>query len=349
MGYKKYSKSLKDITDIKENFFSENESLLNTNFKMADIYKKQPRRTHCKNCDSSLEEKVFMNKQGIDYYLCQKCNHLNGAYQDTEQFAKSIYVDEITNYSHVYKEEGGKNYLNRVEKIYKPKAEFLIECLQRRKVDYSSLTYSDIGAGTGYFVYTLKKDFELKNINGYEVSQKQVDIANFFLNENAIYHIEIDRLAEVIRSSQSDVVSMIGVLEHLTNPRDILNSISKNENIKYFYLSLPLLSYTVFFELLNQDCFNRHLSGGHTHLYTNESISYFCKEFGFEIIGEWSFGTDSMDLFRFFKTKMQESGASPDAVKYFSEKYLAVLDDLQCVLDRSHFSSEVHLLLSKNS
>ncbi|WP_019424728.1 class I SAM-dependent methyltransferase [Paenibacillus sp. OSY-SE] len=347
MSYKKYSKSLKDITDIKRSFFSENDTFLKNNLKMADIYKQQPRRTHCKNCDSLLEEKVFISKQGIDYFLCQTCTHLNGAYEDTEQFAKCIYVDEITNYSEVYNEEDEKKYLKRIEKIYKPKAEFLLECLHNRKVDYSNLTYSDIGAGSGYFAYALKKEFDLKNVNGYEVSQKQVDIANYFLNENAILHIEIDELLDILRESQSDVVSMIGVLEHLTNPRDIINTISKNENIKYFYLSLPLFSYAVFFELLNQDCFNRHLSGGHTHLYTRESISHFCKEFGLEIIGEWQFGTDSMDLFRFFQLKMHNSGVNPDAVKYFSEKYITVLDDLQSVLDRSHFSSEVHLLLSK--
>ena len=86
----------------------------------------------------------------------------------------------------------------------------------------------------------------------------------------------------------------------MTNPREILTAaISNNSKIRYLYLSVPLLSFSVYFELINQIFFNRHLSGGHTHLYTQESIRYFCKEFGFSIVGEWQFGTDIMDLFEY--------------------------------------------------
>lgn len=49
---------------------------------------------------------------------------------------------------------------------------------------------------------------------------------------------------------------------------------------------------------MHQESFNRQLSGGHTHLYSKESINYFCKEFGFNIVGEWYFGTDVLDQFR---------------------------------------------------
>ncbi|MEY9979956.1 hypothetical protein [Lysinibacillus sp. RC79] len=100
----------------------------------------------------------------------------------------------------------------------------------------------------------------------------------------------INDLVTIINNTDAEIISMIGVLEHLTNPREILDAISNNKNIEYFYISIPLFSFSVFWELMNESEFNRHLSGGHTHLYTKESIEYFCNEFNFSKIGKWQFG-----------------------------------------------------------
>ncbi|MGC7870275.1 class I SAM-dependent methyltransferase [Desulfosporosinus sp. SYSU MS00001] len=344
---KKYSKSFQDILKLKENFFTEDNKLASDSIVLANKYKQQEKRTTCKNCSFPLEKNPLFNKQGIDYFLCSNCNHLNGGFEDSEEYVRDVYVDEITNYSNFYIEKNKKTYWERVEKIYKPKVLFLLECLHDIHIDPSDLLFSEIGAGAGYFLSALKGELPDSSMIGYEVSSRQVALANNMLGKELVNNIQIDKLIDLIRMEEADVLVMIGVLEHLSNPREVLNEIVKNNRIKFFYLSVPLFSFSVFFELINQGHFNRQLSGGHTHLYTRESIEYFCKEFGFCVAGEWQFGADVMDLFRFIYLEMEKVGANKGAKDYFSNKFVPILDQLQEVLDKTDFSSEIHLLLMK--
>ncbi|QNK87240.1 methyltransferase domain-containing protein [Sporosarcina sp. resist] len=340
---KRYGKSLHDIHEIKQNFIDQNDDFLKENLLLANVARQQPKRENCKNCHEQLKDASLFIKHDINYFLCENCNHLNGEFEDTPDFAKAVYVDEITSYSKNYSAEDEQKWNERVQKIYDPKAEFLLSCLIEEKspIDMSVL---DVGAGSGYFIKALM-NHEFKSVQGYEVSDTQSSFANEMLQENKVRRIEIDGLVDRISNTDSEVVSMIGVLEHLTNPREILNTISKNPSIKYTYLSLPLFSFSVLFEIINEKYFNRHLSGGHTHLYTNESIEYFCKEFNFEIIGKWFFGIDAMDLFRFSLLKMNENKMNSLASEYFQEKFLSVIDDVQLSFDKAEFSSEVHIVL----
>src|SRR5205085_8450005 len=97
---------------------------------------------------------------------------------------------------------------------------------------------------------------------------------------------------------EQNVVSMIGVLEHLQQPRDFLAALRDNANVRYLFLALPLHSPTTFIELVFPNVMQRQLSGDHTHLYTESSIDHLCAEFGMRRVAEWWFGTDMMDLYR---------------------------------------------------
>ena len=50
----------------------------------------QPLRIYCKNCGSN-KTKLFYKNFNIPYKLCSICGHLNGAFQDTNAFAKKLY------------------------------------------------------------------------------------------------------------------------------------------------------------------------------------------------------------------------------------------------------------------
>lgn len=339
----KYGKSLHDIFEIKQTFIEQNSALLKENLLLAEVARQQPRRKKCKNCSAEFAEEPLLKKHDINYYLCQVCNHLNSEFEDTNEFAKAVYVDEVTSYSKTYSECDKMSWNNRVNKIYNPKAEYLLGCLKEQKQN-ADLSVLDVGAGSGYFIKALQNN-GFNKVKGFEVSEKQVLLANDMLGENKVESIQLDGLAQILSNTKSDIISMVGVLEHLTNPIEILKAISDNRNIKYYFLSLPLFSFAALFELNNEQYFNRHLAGGHTHLYTKESIEYFCKEHDFNIVGEWFFGTDAMDLYRFNLLKMSENSINQKATDLFSEKFLSVIDELQLVFDKSEFSSEVHLLL----
>jgi hypothetical protein len=117
-------------------------------------------------------------------------------------------------------------------------------------------------------------------------------------------------------------------------------------HFKYLYLSVPLFSLTSFIENAFQNVYPRHLSGGHTHLYTKDSIYYFAKKYRFSIISEWWFGLDIADLYR--SIIVSSSQVDRKLYKIFLNKYFySILNDLQKKIDEKKLSSEVHLILSK--
>lgn len=236
---KKYGKSLEAIFDIKQDFFSNDKKLLQDNQKITDVACQQAKREKCKNCDTVLKNEVDFIKQNISYVLCDQCNHLNSIYDDTEELANAIYVDEITDYSKTYSSENKEKWLSRAEKIYVPKADFLKDILLKEQ-DIKNFKINDLSAGSGYFVHALEK-VGFTNVLVYEVSENQVKLSQEMLEKQNIIHTELNDLISIIKNADADEISMIGVLEHLTNPREILKEIKLNKSIKYLYISAPYI------------------------------------------------------------------------------------------------------------
>lgn len=345
MVLRKYSKSSLDMFKIKEYFFSENDELVQESMRQAEFYKTQPRRICCKNCAAPLEGDPLFIKLGIDYFQCERCHHLNGGYEDTEEFARHIYLGTESDYGKYYRPLDKSDYLERMQVIYEPKAEFMMECLRRSGEEPKTLSYCDIGAGSGYFVYALTEKCGLKNVIGYEVSPDQVDTATNMLGPGRVLLHDMRQLSEVLDRCDADVVSMIGVLEHLRDPRQILGCIRDNLKIKYLYLLVPMFSSIVFSEIVNPMLYSRNLTVDHTHLYTKESIACMCREYGFQSVGEWYFGSDIMDLYRFVHVQMACDRRNEPVRKLFAEKFKPIIDDLQAVLDKHELCSDAHILL----
>jgi hypothetical protein len=347
MVVKRYGKSSASLLLQKSSFFEENEKHLARQRKIAELYRRQPHREYCKNCNDTLGSNIDFIKGGIGYKLCVRCGHLNGEFQDTDDFCTNVYSDDggieyATNYSS--KDFDSFNY--RVASIYLPKAEFLYSSLLANKVDPNSLSYSDFGAGTGYFISALKKT-GLDKITGYEVSPAQVKAANSMLGEDLVVHNTLHELLDVAERTTTQVVSMIGVLEHMRHPRDLLMRLKRNTHVKYLFLAVPLFSPSVYFELSFPKVFHRQLSEDHTHLYTEESLDYMCSQFGYKSIAEWWFGTDIVDLYRSICVTMEQEGHSKKVVNIWKQKLFPIIDAMQLEIDENHLSSDVHILLEK--
>lgn len=341
---KKYSKPSADILKIKASFFKDNESFLKENLRLAKVYSEQPLRTKCKICEATLKE-LFFTKQSIDYFRCSNCGHINGGYEDTAEYTKEVYINNA-DYAKFYKSEDKAEYLKRINAIYKPKADFLQECLINACNNPRDLSVGDIGSGSGHFIYALKYLNGFNSVTGYEVSPHQVGFANSMLGDKLVNLISFKDLPLLLQSCHFNVISMIGVLEHLREPRLALRSIAENDNIRFLFLLLPLFSYSIFFEAANQDIFNRQLWGGHTHLFTEESIQHFVKEFDFKIVGTWHFGTDMIDLFRFYYVRLEKLGLLK-LCDVFVERFSPLIDEMQNIIDRTEFCDQIHLLLKK--
>jgi len=340
----KFGKPSTDVLRHKTSFFDDNDRRLQDCRRLFKEYINQPHRSECINCAQPLAGKSF-RKMGVDYFLCNVCGHLNGAHEDTDIFCNMIYIDDDGKaYALTYNTKTKENYKKRVQDIYVPKAHFLMESLRGVNADPSSMRFVDLGAGSGYFVSALKKT-GLCNVLGYEVSKTQVELANAMIGSSLVIQHNLADTIDIASRVEADVICLIGVLEHVQYPRKILSTIAENENLRYLFLSIPLFSPCVFFEMVFEEVMPRHLAPAHTHLYTESSIDYFCEEFGFQKISEWWFGTDMIDLFRNIWVMLKKISPDSDAISLWKSMFKPMIDNLQITQDRQKMSSEVHLLL----
>jgi hypothetical protein len=348
MSTTRYGKSSLPLLLQKTSFFEDNDFLLKKQKGIGLIYKKQPKRLKCKNCDKKIGFSPDFVKDGIGYVFCNYCHHLNGMNEDSKEFCHGLYsADSGEDYARTYyKVENLDKYNYRTASIYIPKAEFLYTSLLESQVDPNHLEYLDFGAGSGYFVAALKK-IGLKNITGTDISKSQVDFGNTMMGENLLTLHEIEDTALVLQKCTAQVVSMIGVLEHLQKPREALKALKQNNSIRFLYILVPTFSLTVYLEMISPEIFHRQLHEGHTHLYTKKSLAHLCKEFGFEVVSEWWFGSDMMDLFRHISVMLQKQKSSKKMIELWRQEFIPLLDAMQLEIDKKHSSSEVHMVLKK--
>lgn len=339
MAEKKYSKSFGNLNSMKQSFFENNDGMLAMADGMADILLAQPVRTECKICGAKLPD-VFFTSHKIGYKKCDVCGHLNSECEDNDEFASKVYVED--DYSKNYSSADKDAYEKRLNSIYIPKAEYLKECMDKEGVE--DIDILDIGAGCGYFALACRR--LSMNAMGIEVSPSEVKHGNEMAGEEILTHIGLTDSIDYIKNTKANVVSAIGVLEHLTHLKENIEAIKENENIKYVYASVPMFSFSCAFEAANQDCYNRHMGGTHTHLFTNESIEHMAKEMGFCVAYEWRFGSDINDLYRFLRVSIEKNG-SREFSEFFADKFVPLMDKLQNVLDESDFSSELHFILKR--
>ncbi len=332
----KFSKNYSDIFNLKTDFYTKNKLNRKIAIKLNKIYIKGPKRKFCKNCEKKLGI-FFIKSFGIRYNLCKYCGHLNGEKLETKDFLKRLYI------SGTGSKNIEKNYKNsfyqRVKNIYSHKVSFLKKVLKKK------IYVLDVGSGAGHFLKALEKN-NIKAI-GIEPNKYMCKIGNKYLKKNKLLNKDLSELEKIILKNdhKANCLTAIGVLEHLENPNGFLKAFKKS-NIKYLYLSVPLFSLSAFIENSFQNVYPRHLSGGHTHLYTKDSIYYFAKKYKFSIIGEWWFGLDIADLFRSLVTS--SSQLDTDTYDKNIKKYFySILNDMQNKIDEKKLSSEVHIIFSK--
>jgi len=341
MTIKKFSKKLADIYKIKSNFYYQNNKLFQNEIIINKKYKKQPLRDNCKNCNYKSTKKTF-SSFGIDYFVCSKCSHLNGIYSDSKIFCDWLYSEKKTDNYNNKKFYTAKDFDKRVNNIYLPKAKFLIKVLKK------NINIIDVGAGAGHFARAL----EILNINciGIEPSKYLASLGNSKLKKNILLNLSLDEMKKDffnhhISDNKENVLSLIGVLEHLQDINSLMVKFLKSK-IKYLYISVPIFSLSTFIENVFNKVYPRQLSGAHTHLYTKESLQFFAQKYNLKIIGEWWFGQDFMDLYR--SILLSSKSHERKKYKYLLDKNLfSVIDKLQNILDKNMICSEAHIIFKK--
>jgi hypothetical protein len=88
--------------------------------------------------------------------------------------------------------------------------------------------------------------------------------------------------------------------------------------------------------------------GGHTHLYTKESLNFFAKKWNLEIVGEWWFGQDFLDMYRSILLS-QKSYNKKKFTQFLDKNLFNYIDKLQNVLDKNMACSEAHIIFLKKN
>jgi SAM-dependent methyltransferase len=206
----------------------------------------------------------------------------------------------------------------------------------------------DVGCGGGYFVFSALG--QRLAASGIDVGQEAVRFGNEqmerLLGQRPLAAVSESDFYELVAASDATVLSAIGVLEHLREPHRLLDAFRRSA-IGHFYFSVPMFSLSALLENAWPEVFPRQLSGGHTHLFTEDSLAWLYRSQGLTPVAEWRFGTDVMDLYRGVKIRLQQSGSSAGAIERLDAGLGRSVDVLQAVLDQGHFCSEIHCLVAR--
>jgi cyclopropane fatty-acyl-phospholipid synthase-like methyltransferase len=339
--YRLYSKSSSFYKDTHKNFFKDNNLLFQKALAQNELYIRQPRRKVCKLCRTPLPTNRDFHSHKVDYVFCGQCSHLNGSFDDTEAFFNKIYLEgDGSIYSEHYIDA---NFSARVENIYRPKAEFLASSLPSG--EHKVL---DLGCGSGYFVCALL----LKGIEavGLDVNKTMIEYGNSqisqYLDKEPLEHRAEAQLFNSVSNSDADVISAIGVIEHLRNPYEFFSAFQKSR-ARYLFYCVPMFSLSTILENAFQDIFPRQLSGDHTHLFTERSIKELNSIVGVRSLAEWRFGTDALDLYRHLIENLKSNNSSSKMIELVNKELTESIDEIQSIFDKNHFCSEIHLLAAK--
>lgn len=174
------------------------------------------RTERCCICES---QKIRFYKKAHDFFIykCEECKLLwikGIANQDIASFYGQSYFesDSLIGY---------KNYLAD-EKNHRKNARTIIKEVSKIK-DLTNLRILDLGCAFGFLLDEAKKT---KNcaIYGIEISQYAYEYTKKYLGAN-IYNCEITSCH--FEPNFFDVVFLIGTVEHLISPKDVLNNLGK--------------------------------------------------------------------------------------------------------------------------
>lgn len=170
-----------------------------------------------KSCFVCKKEKLYFFKVlGEDYQSCCNCKTISMRNLPNE---KKI----LEHYKKKNNKDGNyllnKNYQDYHNDIYQP----ILRMIKKRIKHINIPKILDIGCFTGAFLTMCKN--EGWKVSGYEFQDIAVKIANKNLGFNAVKKINLNK--KILRYHNYDVVTLIGVVEHLKNPVRIIKNTSK--------------------------------------------------------------------------------------------------------------------------
>lgn len=292
--------------------------------KMAKISKIKQKK--CYLC-SSTKSKPVSHFFGINYLMCQNCNHVYTDKRVSDNVLTKFYAENEDYFKTVYT---NTRILRLREQIFRPKIKHVKRYSKGKK-------WLDIGSGDGAAVVAAKS--EGFDVLGIEIS----DSSRRFAKKYRKIELYGKPLLEYAKSTKPkwDIISFFGVLEHLPDPVEHLglsNRLLKKDGI--IVLELPNYN-SLSTQVQNvSKLIDRHLVPyAHIMMFTLKSAKFILNKTGFRPISCWFWGQDVLQLLKYLRL-LDKQFANSDLSKILSEN----INQLQLVFDKNKMSDEFMII-----
>ena len=338
------------IENAKRSYFKEfNAASLNRDFQWENdialkqkelAYKIKDKRDFISNCPVCKfnETQGFVSIYDYEYSECLNCGHIflktppneeayielySGEETDTNSIQDEIYtIDEIFN--------------SRLNNIAFPKVNFVEESL-RLSEDVKG-KWVDIGSGGGELLYAVnKRGWKGIGVESDKKLSKYSQKLGLDIISEPLNHTNV---SDII-TSETQVVSLINVLEHIREPQDFLKMIADNMTSRSYLLleiprhpSISSLSCQAFPEFTR-----RHIYvPDHLHIFTEKSVEILLGKQGLTPLFIWCFGQDISELFTSVILKSNIKSSE------LNSKIFSISGNLQKIVDENNLSDTMLIL-----
>jgi len=221
----------------------------------------------------SRQRKIFSYKH-FNYYKCDNCGHVTTYPLPTKQSISKHYSDKFKkgNYSLL------NSYSQKYNKVYEGIANTLLLFISKKNKPLLNKRVLDVGCFTGDLLVIFKRMGA--DVYGLELQKEAVKIANERLPKKVF---EADVMSRKFNLGEFDIVTLTGLVEHVTNPVALLNKVSKiTKRNGYILIQTP--NGSSFPAKLLKKYWPPYSPVEHIHLFTKKSLEMALEQNGFEPI-----------------------------------------------------------------
>jgi len=302
-----------------------------------------PPRESCLLCGAGLSAAATFDHHSVAYRLCAHCGHIQSARIPPPGFPSS--GQEGIGFSEIYPDLDDAAYRSRVDRVYRPKLDWVVEALSQIGYTDERLRTSrwlELGCGAGCFLAALTQA-GFNHVHGLEREPRLVDMANRRVGRSVAEHFSGSMEAALDRYP-ADILAAFYVWEHLDPLQGFLARLRRLPPGTIVVLAVPVFGFTTVLERVCADRFPRQLSGViHTQLFTRRSLETALALAGLSVQAEWIFGQDSLDLSRMLQSGLGDS-LPAELSEEASDRMGDLIDPLQQAIDQARFSDSRHII-----
>ena len=341
-----FSKPSIDIEEESSLIIEHEIDRFNDQKKFSNILKVSSKRKKCACCGHKLNGNNFEHRN-LTFVECSTCGHIQTLNQPPKNYLNLLSASSF--FSLAYPQLNKKEFVNRQNRIYKPKLDWIFSSLKQlgyKDSDLLKKKWLEIGSGAGYFI-SAAKDKGIQEIIGLE-QDKKLYLDSVSNNPDAEIVNWDSTFDQAIETYNVDIFCSFFVLEHIDDLPLVWKKINEKPANTLFVFSVPVYGLSCILENAFTEQYARNLDGViHTQLFTDESIQYAMNMANCEILSEWIFGQDVSDLLRFLEFSQKNKNINTKIHKKLNSGLKRVHDELQSTFDHSKLSDQRHFISIK--